>query len=84
MPRIVLAHWHAGHKPGEQLDVTQEEYRQLRRDGRVASLVKEPTAATAEPAEPQPEPAESEPEPEPAESEPEDKTAAERSGRRRR
>lgn len=82
MPRITLASWHAGHQPGEDIDVSEEEYRQLKRDGRVASVVDKPADAGAQqsaPAEPQPEP---EPEPEPESAQ--DKPAAERSGRKRR
>jgi hypothetical protein len=53
MPRIKLAHWHDGHQPGEEIDVSAEELAALDRDGRVAAVVESP----------QPEPS---PEPQPA------------------
>ena len=70
MPRIVLAHWHAGRAPGTELDVTDDELRQLLRDGRVAPATDGPVGA-----EPSPEPeAPAEPEaataPEPADTPP--------------
>ncbi|MEU6661260.1 hypothetical protein [Streptomyces sp. NPDC046821] len=51
MSRIELAHWYRGHKPGSELDVTDVELRELRRDGRVARVVDEPQVAAAEPVE---------------------------------
>ncbi|MDT7847193.1 hypothetical protein [Streptomyces justiciae] len=38
MPRITLAHWHDGRAPGTELDVDDDELRQLTRDGRVATV----------------------------------------------
>ncbi|MFF9279512.1 hypothetical protein [Streptomyces griseosporeus] len=79
MPRIRLAHWYAGQKPGTELDVDDDEARHLQRDGRVAALV-EPTEADS--------PADGEAEVVPAEAE--DTAAAEpaeqppASGRRKR
>ncbi|MGW5426883.1 hypothetical protein ACWET9_06600 [Streptomyces sp. NPDC004059] len=49
MPRIKLAFWHAGHQPGEEIDVTGEELAALQRDGRVAEVIESPTPE-AEPA----------------------------------
>lgn len=39
MPRVILAHWHAGRAPGDELDVTDEELADLRRDGRIADVL---------------------------------------------
>jgi hypothetical protein len=39
MPRIELAYWHGRHKPGDIIDVSDDEARQLVRDGRVARVV---------------------------------------------
>lgn len=47
MPRIKLAHWHGGHAPGEELNVTDDDLRALERDGRVAEVVKTEPAQTA-------------------------------------
>ena len=74
MPRITLAHWHAGRAPGEELDVSDEELAQLRRDGRVAAVHDEqptpgPDPVPAEP-EPEPEHQEGEAEPVPEEASP--------------
>lgn len=55
MPRIKLAHWHDGHAPGDEIDVTDTKLKDLRRDGRVASVV-EAVPAQAETA-PGPSPA---------------------------
>ena len=83
MPRVILAHWHAGRAPGAELDVTDEELADLRRDGRISDVLDGPGA--------QPEPSTAEPEdqaaadPEPEAPEPE--AAAEEappSGRKRR
>ncbi|MFE9684182.1 hypothetical protein [Streptomyces sp. NPDC006285] len=67
MPRITLAHWHAGRAPGEDIDVDDEELKQLRRDGRVAAVHDEQPEPEAAP-EPEPVPAAA-PEPGPAEAE---------------
>ncbi|MDX3455042.1 hypothetical protein PV396_24395 [Streptomyces sp. ME02-8801-2C] len=82
MPRVILAHWHAGRAPGDELDVTDEELADLRRDGRISEVLDGPGA--------QPEPS-SAPEPEdqaaPEPEAPEDEAAAEEpppSGRKRR
>jgi len=42
MPRIKLAHWHGDRKPGDEVDVSDEEFAALRRDGRVAEVVQAP------------------------------------------
>lgn len=42
MPRIRLAFWHGSHQPGDELDVTDDELRELRRDGRVAEVLGAP------------------------------------------
>ncbi|MFG3476476.1 hypothetical protein ACGF3K_14590 [Streptomyces sp. NPDC047980] len=56
MPRIRLAYWHGSNKPGDEVDVSDDDLRDLQRDGRVAEVL-EPAHAEAEPApEPQPEP----------------------------
>lgn len=52
MPRIILAYWHAGHGPGDEVDVTSEELAALVRDGRVAEVVvakAEPQTSETEP-----------------------------------
>ncbi|MFF1709318.1 hypothetical protein [Streptomyces sp. NPDC058268] len=49
MPRIKLAHWHDGHAPGDEIDVNDTELKELRRDGRVASVVETVPQAQAEP-----------------------------------
>lgn len=56
MPRIKLAYWHDGHSPGDEVDVTDEEFAALRRDGRVAETVQEPPAQVQAPAQPEPQP----------------------------
>ncbi|MEU4169440.1 hypothetical protein AB0F46_21515 [Streptomyces sp. NPDC026665] len=38
MPQITLAAWHDGRAPGTELVVTEDELRDLVRDGRVASI----------------------------------------------
>lgn len=53
MPRIELAFWHGKHKPGDVIQVTEDEVRALRRDGRVARVLPDvpppaPVAPTAE------------------------------------
>ncbi len=48
MPRIRLAHWYGEHKPGDAIDVTDEQAKALSRDGLVAGVV---TAAAPAPAE---------------------------------
>lgn len=53
MPRIRLAHWHAGHQPGDEVEVTGEELAALDRDGRVAALVDSPQPTPEAPSEPQ-------------------------------
>ncbi|MGW5509881.1 hypothetical protein ACWEV9_19215 [Streptomyces albogriseolus] len=81
MTTIVLAHWYDGRPPGSELDVGEEQLRQMRRDGRVASVVAQP------PAEPAPAPAEAVPLGEPAAEEPEAVSLEETlpaKGRRRR
>jgi hypothetical protein len=42
MPRIKLAYWHGDHKPGDEIDVSDEEFAALQRDGRVAEVVQAP------------------------------------------
>lgn len=54
MPRIQLAHWHKGHPPGAELDVTDDELAQLKRDGRVAAVLDVAAVGAAEAAEPEP------------------------------
>ncbi len=79
MTTIVLAHWYDGRPPGSELDVGEEQLRQLRRDGRVASVVAPPPA--------EPAPAEAVPLGEPAAEEPEAVSLEETlpaKGRRRR
>lgn len=66
MHHITLAHWHAGRAPGEQLDVSDEELAQLKRDGRVAVVHDEQPAPDPAPAEPAPQDQPAEPEPEEA------------------
>lgn len=39
MPRIRLAYWHGDNKPGDEVDVTDEELQALQRDGRVAAVL---------------------------------------------
>lgn len=39
MPRIKLAYWHGTHQPGDVIEVTEDEERALRRDGRIAEMV---------------------------------------------
>jgi hypothetical protein len=39
MPRIRLAHWHDGHKPGDEIDVDDDLCKALKRDGRVAEVL---------------------------------------------
>lgn len=39
MPRIELAAWHGGRAPGTEVEVTDDELRDLVRDGRVAKVV---------------------------------------------
>lgn len=41
MPRIRLAHWHDGHAPGAEIDVTADQLRALQRDGRVNEVLAE-------------------------------------------
>lgn len=50
MPRIKLAHWHDGHAPGDETDVTDEQLKALIRDGRVAEVVDDAAAAEITPA----------------------------------
>lgn len=89
MPRIRLAHWHGGHAPGSEIDVSDDELVALRRDGRVAAVlpaeeggVLEPTTAVAVNDTSEPEPVEAPP----AESDPapEDGDGEQPKGRRRR
>lgn len=42
MPRIRLAYWHGSHKPGDEVDVSDDELRDLTRDGRVAEVLQAP------------------------------------------
>ncbi|GGM04739.1 hypothetical protein GCM10010099_21080 [Streptomyces cinereus] len=58
MPRIKLAYWHGDHNPGDEVDVTDEELRQLTVDGRVAEVLDAPAAVEPEQAQPEPAPAE--------------------------
>jgi hypothetical protein len=60
MPRIKLAYWHGERNPGDEVDVTDEELRQLTVDGRVAEVLAAPAPAEPEQAQPEsvPEPAE--------------------------
>lgn len=53
MPRIKLAFWHGDHKPGDELDVSDDELAGLRRDGRVAEVLapEPPAPADDKPAE---------------------------------
>ncbi|WP_328439378.1 hypothetical protein OHA71_23860 [Streptomyces sp. NBC_00444] len=44
MPRVILAHWHDGRAPGDELIVTDEELADLRRDGRIADVLDGPGA----------------------------------------
>ncbi|MGC4918629.1 hypothetical protein [Streptomyces albogriseolus] len=79
MTTIVLAHWYDGRPPGSELDVDDEQLRNLRRDGRVAAVVEQPPA--------EPTPAEAVPLEEPAAEEPEAVSLEETlpaKGRRRR
>ncbi|WP_326728967.1 hypothetical protein [Streptomyces phaeochromogenes] len=69
MPRITLAHWHAGRAPGEDIDVSVDELAQLRRDGRVAAVLDEQPAPDPAPAEVEPEHQAAEPEPVPEQEE---------------
>ncbi|MFJ1657159.1 hypothetical protein [Streptomyces anthocyanicus] len=39
MPRIELAAWHGGRAPGTEVEVTDDELRDLVRDGRVAKVL---------------------------------------------
>lgn len=56
MPRIELAFWHGKHKPGDVIQVTEDEVRALRRDGRVAKVLPDiaPPAPDVSPAAEQP------------------------------
>ena len=45
MPRIRLAYWHGRHKPGDEVDVSDDELRDLTRDGRVAEVLQAPAQA---------------------------------------
>ena len=47
MARIRLAHWHDGHKPGDEITVADEQVAGLVRDGRVAEVLKAPTEPVA-------------------------------------
>lgn len=47
MARIKLAHWYGGHKPGDEIEVADEEMPGLVRDGRVAKVVKAPKEPVA-------------------------------------
>ncbi|MEU6376814.1 hypothetical protein [Streptomyces sp. NPDC046909] len=38
MHRVTLAHWHGGRAPGTEIDVDDDELRQLTRDGRVSTV----------------------------------------------
>ncbi|MEU0670362.1 hypothetical protein ABZ508_33335 [Streptomyces lavendulocolor] len=61
MPRIRLAYWYKDHLPGDEVEVEDEEFRNLSRDGRVAEVLTEPAAEdvpvveTEAPAQPAPE-----------------------------
>jgi hypothetical protein len=44
MPRIRLAYWYKNHLPGDEVEVEDEEFRNLSRDGRVAEVLTEPAA----------------------------------------
>ncbi|MFI1723940.1 hypothetical protein [Streptomyces sp. NPDC020489] len=77
MPRVTLAHWHDGRPPGTELDVTDDELRALKRDGRIA-----PAGDTPDP-EPEPEAALEEAEP-PAQDLPAEEPATEETPKRRR
>jgi hypothetical protein len=46
MPRIRLAHWHDGHKPGDEIDVDDDLCKALKRDGRVAEVLPDAEFAT--------------------------------------
>ncbi|WP_432091015.1 hypothetical protein [Streptomyces sp. NRRL F-5630] len=56
MPRIELAYWHAGHAPGDELTVSDEELAALRRDGRVARVIRPAAEPVTEAPAAQPEP----------------------------
>ena len=59
MPRIKLAGWYSGKKPGDELEVDDVQLKALRRDGLVAEVVQsapEPAPAVEE-TPPAPEPA---------------------------
>ncbi|URN11369.1 hypothetical protein LUW77_03505 [Streptomyces radiopugnans] len=47
MARIRLAHWHGGHRPGDEIDVADDEVAGLVRDGRVAEVVTAPSEPLA-------------------------------------
>jgi len=48
MPRIKLAFWHGDKRPGEEIDVTDEDLAALRRDGRVATVLTAPPLSADE------------------------------------
>ncbi|MFJ3794935.1 hypothetical protein ACIPSJ_01465 [Streptomyces sp. NPDC090088] len=59
MPRVKLAHWHSGNPPGAEIDVTDQQLADLRRDGRVAEVLAtatEPSSAEQQDQATQPEP----------------------------
>ncbi len=59
MTRVKLAHWHSGNPPGAEIDVSDQELADLRRDGRVAEVLAAPVEPNS--AEPQDQADESEP-----------------------
>ncbi|WP_405909548.1 hypothetical protein OG742_37100 [Streptomyces sp. NBC_00828] len=82
MPRVTLAHWHNGRAPGDELDVTDAELANLRRDGRIANVLDGPGTQPEPSSTPAPDdqPA-AKPEPQAVEAAPEEPAPA---GRKRR
>ncbi|WP_405925411.1 hypothetical protein [Streptomyces sp. NBC_00035] len=82
MPRVTLAHWHDGRAPGAELDVSDAELAELRRDGRVAGILDDPGTQPEPSSTPAPDDqSAAEPEAQAAEAEPEEPAPA---GRKRR
>jgi hypothetical protein len=81
MPRIRLAYWYKDHAPGDEVEVHDDEFRDLSRDGRVAEVLTEPEpeAGPAPVAE-----AEAPAQPDPTVDTAGEQAPAESSGRRRR
>lgn len=48
MVKVVLSFWYKGNAPGDQIEVPEHEYKQMVRDGRVASVVKEEPAKSVQ------------------------------------